>query len=265
MSVANPSLQFRSNDVYGYISGGGTHGVHLVPERAGQPASRRMCMNLEHYYCADGKDGFFVPRLKAETRTELGENTVTVHISPYGDWQVAATVAFQLDLARGGVSVTYTFEFAAAYRCFCFLISNYFLDPTEPHLRLGGDWVQPQLTDAEHRTWPRTPEDAADYAAILDQLERPAKQVAVPIDDCCYSEPILVTPIRDSSLSVINIFERRTCASVSANRCWSAHDATLTLGDVAAGERRTAHGWLFWRELANLDGALQIANELGAT
>ena len=42
------------------------------------------------------------------------------------------------------------------------LVSNYFHDPAEQYLHIGGRWVRPQLGEREHRYYVRCKKDADD-------------------------------------------------------------------------------------------------------
>lgn len=259
-----PAWRFNQGNMAGYISGGEEHGVEITWGADKKPVTRRMCMNLEHYF-ASGKLGLFVPRLKANARSELmSENSVRVCIDPYEDWRVRSSITYRL-LPERCIQAEYVFAFEEAYQGFHALISNYFHEPTEPFLRLAGRWIQPSLGEKEHRNWPRDIEARELINATMKMLkehpEVPADQ-ARPVDDLCYEHPIMVSPIRDTGWSVAHIVERNACMSLSANRRWNAHDFSLVGRDVAAGDSIVCRAWMIYARLESLDAALELADRL---
>lgn len=263
-STLAAAWRFNQGSMAGYISGGQEHGVEITWGADKQPVTRRMCLNLEHYY-ASGKLGLFVPRLKAEMRSELiSKDSVRVSIEPYEDWRVRTSITFSL-LPEGCIQAEYIFSFEQAYAGFHALISNYFHEPTEPFLRLDGRWTQPALGEKEHRNWPRDREARQLIEATMKLLsqhpELPSDQ-ARPVDELCYEQPIMVTPIRDTGWSVVHIVERNVCPSISANRRWNAHDFSLVGRDVAVGESVVCRAWMIYTKLESLDAVLGLAERL---
>lgn len=251
------SWKFRMEDVTGYLAGGGEHGVQIVLTADSKPATRPMCLNLEHYASRSCRNGRFVPRKLALVCTEkLNDASIRVQIAPYGDWRVRATIDFTV---RPGVLIEarYKFHFEAAYQGFEAFISNYFNEPTEPYLHLNGVWDQPRLTDNEHRTWVRDAAAAENYRAAWLPDVPPNAEVTTPVDPTHYTQPVIVTPIAGSRQSIVNFAERADCPSVSANRRWNAHDLALVGRDVHAGETVVCRAWLWCATLQSLDDALQ--------
>ena len=131
-----PSWQFTSDEVIGYIAGGGEHGVQIATTADGKPGTRSKCMNLEHYYSRSCKDGFFVPRYKAKTHAEnISEDAVRVQVEPYENWRIHATIDFRITPGPI-IEVRYEFLFQAAFGGFEAFISNYFHAPVEPFLHV---------------------------------------------------------------------------------------------------------------------------------
>jgi hypothetical protein len=160
------SWQFKSENVLGYIVGGGEHGVHIATTADGKPGTRPMCMNLEHYYSRSCRGGRFVPRNKAKVHSEqITEDTVRIRIEPYENWRIQTTIDFQL-LPGAIVEARYEFLFQMPFRGFEAFISNYFHSPEEPFLRLNGTWQHPKLTDREHRFWARGVKEAENIKAV---------------------------------------------------------------------------------------------------
>lgn len=259
-----PAWRFSQPKMAGYIAGGHQHGIEITWGADTKPVTRRMCMNLEHYFARSGH-GLFVPRLEAEVHSELiSPDTVRVVIEPYESWRVRSTITYRL-LPDCCIHAEYAFAFDQAYLDFRTLISNYFHEPTEPFLRVDGEWAQPSLGEKEHRTWPRDAESrqqlTASMATLDDAVGMPADQ-ARPIDERCYEHPIMVTPIRDTGWSIVNVVQRDVCPSISANRRWNAHDFSLVGRDVAAGETVVCNAWMVYAKLESLDAALGLADRL---
>ena len=252
------SWLFRQEHMAGYISGGHYHGVEITSGADGRPVTRPMCLNLEHYY-AKARSGELVPRLQGEARAEAaGPAVVRLAIDPVGEWRVHSTITYAL-LPTGVFEVTYEFAFDEEYPAFEALISNYFHEPTEPIIRVGGDWVQPQLGEREHRTWTRDEQAAVDRAdGRLDPFLARYPDYALPTDEQRYDEPVIISPIRDSDWSVVHVIEREHCPSVSANRTWNAHDFSLVGRDVARGEKVVCRAWMAYAQLESLDDALTL-------
>ncbi|MCG3148139.1 MAG: hypothetical protein PCFJNLEI_01581 [Verrucomicrobiae bacterium] len=252
------SWKFQADEVTGYIAGGGEHGIQIVATADGKPGTRGMGMNLEHYYSRSCEQGRFVPRYQAKVHSEqTGEQVVRVRIEPHKDWQIEATVDFAV-LPGALIEVRYGFHFLAAYRGFEAFVSNYFHDPTEPHLHLNGQWVRPTVADNEHRFWLRSPADAENTLAVRHAELTPSAEIIQPIDPVCFDHPVMVTPIAGSTQSIVNIVEAEHCPSLSVNRRWNAHDFSLLGRDVAAGERVTCRAWFACTTLASLDDALRL-------
>jgi len=256
-----PSWSFEREGVRGYIGGGGEHGVEISQTPDGRPATRRMCLNVEHYYARSCRDGRFVPRYRAETHSELlDESTVRIVIEPFEAWQVRTTVTYTV-LDDGAVEARFHFAFLSDFEGFSGFISNYFHDPTEPHLHLGGEWVQPALTDREHRFWPRGPKEADNIAATHLREARREDDVDLPIDPLLYDYPLMVTPVAGSEWSIVNIVERERCSSLSANRKWNAHDFSLLGANVSEGQEVECRAWIECARLTSLDDALILYEE----
>ena len=260
-----PSWQFMSEDVRGYIAGGGEHGVQIGVTADGKPGTRDRCLNLEHYYSRSGEDGRFVPRYKAPVHSEkIAEDTVRVQIQPYENWRLQATIDFQL-LPGPVIAARYAFQFQASFRGFEAFISNYFHTGDEPFLHLNGQWQQPKLTDREHRFWARDAAAVGNIQALYLPVVTPGVEIEMPIDPAYYDSPVMVSPIAGSAQSIVNIVEREHCPSFSANRRWNAHDFSLIARDVAADETIVCRAWLCCTKLAALDDALRLAEKLTAT
>ena len=106
-----PSWRFKREGLAGYISGGPEHGVELTHGADGRPVTRCMCLNLEHYYAKSCRGGRFVPRGKADVRTEQAdEGGVRVEISAWGDWNVTSTITYRL-LPERIIEATFDFAF----------------------------------------------------------------------------------------------------------------------------------------------------------
>lgn len=255
------SLQFDANGVRGYVTGGGQHGVEIVSMRDRHPGTRPMCMNLEHYYSRSCREGLFVPRAKARVHTELLEDGVRIHIDPFDRWLVETEVVLRV-LDGPMIEACYTFSFLSRFEGFEALVSNYFLDPTEPFLHLGGEWRRPEVSEREHRFWPRGRREADNIAAIYPGELTPSDDIELTVDEEAYDHPIMVTPVRDTPTSIVNIVEPRYCSSLSANRRWNAHDFSLVAMDVDRGETVSCRAWLVCCELGSLDDAIGLQDQL---
>jgi len=259
------SWRFKYKDLSGYISGGHEHGVELTAGVDGVPVTRAMCLNLEHYYAMSRSVGFFVPRYKAAVKSQcLGSRAVRIVIEPFEEWQIRSALTFIL-LPDRIIEVCYEFSFDADYNGFQALISNYFHRSTEPYLHLSGQWVQPKLSDREHRFWVSGAVEAANIARLYDISgfsSKEAREIEHYIDSQYYDYPVMVTPIAGSSWAVVNIVQPTMCASLSANRRWKAHDFSLVGRDVARGETVECRAWLAYVRLESLDEALSLYDRL---
>jgi len=259
------SAYFACDGLRGYICGGHEHGVELTAGRGGRPVTRRMCLNLEHYYARE-RAGLFVPRLKAEVTSELlGRDAFRVAIAPFGDWLVRSTITYRLPRERV-IEAQFEFAFQIAYEAFEAFISNYFYEPTEPTIHAGGRWFRPQIGDYEHRYWARSDRDARDIedgrlAALFEELEY---DYEAPVDPQRYDYPVMITPVGDSGWSVVHLVEKAACPSISINRTWSAHDFSLVGRDVAKGETVTCRAWMAYAKLDSPDQALSLYEDLCA-
>lgn len=256
--------RFKYDKLAGHIIGGHEHGFELTAGASMEPVSRRMCMNLEHYYARGRTGGRFVPRYKAEvTAIRAGDDAIQISIEPYEDWRITSVIAYRL-LPECTLEATYEFTFHEDYGGFEALISNYFHEPTEPYLHAGGKWFRPQLGDREHRFWVRTDEDTQVlkdgrwddfYAEMKDDY-------TLSFGDAPYDYPLMVTEIGDAGWSIVHVIEKGACPSVSANRTWNAHDFSLVGRDVAEGETVTCRAWMAYRKLESLDDALTLCKDL---
>jgi hypothetical protein len=221
-----------------------------------------MCLNLEHYSAASHGIGWFVPREEAIARTEqIGKSEIRVSIEPFENWKLESRISLRLR-PHWVVEAEYEFIFHDDYKCFLPLFSNYFVEPTEPFLRLGGKWVQPGLNDKEHRFWPKSADDAeAIKRAYLEGMDA-ARRKTRPIDPQVFDLPIMVTPVGNASYYVINIIEPRFCSNLSANRKYNAHDFSPIGKDCANGSSVSFKAWLVVREMQELDEALKVYSEL---
>ena len=264
MNEVPPAWRFKYDTLAGYVVGGHEHGLHLTDGADGAPVTRSMSMNLEHYYSKSARGGRFVPRFKAEVQTErTADGTVIVRIAPYGNWSVSATVSYRF-LPDRVIETRFEFDFGASYRDFEAFISNYFHSPMEPHVHTGGRWARPQLGGREHRYWTRDERDAQVVAdGRLDEFLAEMKEpYEVPVDPVRYDLPVLITPIGDSGWSVINVAERKTCPSLSANRTWNAHDFSLIGHDVEKGQRIVCRAWTIYSKLESLDDVIPLYERL---
>lgn len=260
------SWRFNAEGLAGYLSGGHEHGVELTAGQNLQPLTRRMCMNVEHYYARDRHGGRFVPRYKAEVTAErMEENAVRITIAPFEDWLVTTNVVYRV-LPERTIEATYEFTFGDDYGGFESLISNYFHEPTEPYVHSGGEWLKPELGDREHRTWMRGEQDLANFrdGRHEDFREESHDDYLLSVGDDFYDHPVMVSEIGDSGWSVVHVIEREVCASVSANRTWNAHDFSLVGRDVTKGQTVVCRAWMVYIELKSLDEALELAERLGA-
>jgi len=259
-----PAWRFHQGNIAGYIAGGHEHGIEITWGTDSKPVTRRMCMNLEHYF-ARGQLGIFVPRFKADVHSKLiSQDSVRVSIEPHESWHVRSKITYRL-LPECCFQAEYSFAFEQAYPDFHVLISNYFHEPTEPFLRIDGEWTQPSLGEKEHRTWPRDSQShrlMGATRAMLDTVPEVPSDQAHPIDDRYYEHPIMISPIRDTDWSVVHIVERDACPSISANRRWNAHDFSLVGRDVADGETVLCRAWMVYAKLDSLDAALGLAHRL---
>lgn len=253
----NAAWAFGNATFAGYVSGGGEHGIEITRGAHGEGAvTRPMCLNVEHYHAQADGSGTMVPRKKADTVSTLDDGRVTVSIAPYEGWPVHTNVTFRV-VEPATVDAEYSFRFEEDITGFEAFISNYFHDPDPPYLRVGGQWVQGQLADGEHRYWAR---DAV-AAALADDgrmdvfLEASQHRYTTPISEAFYDDPIMVTPIRDTGWSVVHLIERAHCMSLSANRMWHAHDFSLVGRDVTAGETVRCRARMVYTKLALLDEA----------
>ena len=263
-TALEPAWRFRYEGLSGYVYGGHEHGLYLTAGIDGSGVTRTMCLNVEHYYARTHRGGRFVPRNKAEIRAEqTAEDTVTVRIAPYGTWKVETRVSYTL-LSDRVIEARYDFSFGAAYKDFEVFISNYFLADTEPHVHIGGRWVQPRLGGREHRYWARSRRDAEVIAdgRLAEFLSEEKEPYIVPVDPLLYDYPIMITPVGEMGWSVVNMVEKAICPSISANRTWQAHDFSLIGHDVNEGQQIAGRAWLVYTKLESLDEAILLYNRL---
>lgn len=257
------SWGFDYENLSGYISTGHQHGIELTKGADGNPVTRQMCLNMEHYY-AKARSGRFVPRNKADVSFErMRDDAICIVISPYGEWDLTSVITYRL-LPERIIEATFEFSSEADFPAFEAFISNYFHEPTEPHIHIGGKWVQPSLGDREHRYWARDEQAVQDIrdSRLDDFLAEGKGKYEAPIDPLYYDYPVMVTPIGDSGWSVVHAIEREWCPSISANRIWRAHDFSLVGQDVSAGQVITCKAWMAYRELSSLDDALKLHESL---
>ncbi len=256
-----PSWRFKRARIQGYIAGGGEHGVEITDAGDGLPGTRPMCLNLEHYYSRSCHNGRFVPRSRAKVTSTCVGDAVVVTIDPHDAWEVRTEITFMV-LDMPAVEAHYRFRFLAPFAGFEALVSNYFLDPTEPYIHLGGAWKRPRLGDGEHRFWAKGPDQADNIRAVYPKELTPADSIELAIDPDYYDYPIMITPVRNTRSSIVTVVEPQHCSSLSANRRWNAHDFSLIAQDVKQGQEVSCRAWLACCELASLDDAIQLYDEL---
>ncbi len=253
-----PGWQFEDGGIRGYVAGGGQHGVEITDAGDGLPGTRPMCLNLEHYYSRSCRSGRFVPRQKAHVISGLlSEDAVLTTIDAFQAWQVRTDITFRV-LPGPLIEACYHFRFMSHFDGFEALVSNYFLDPTPPYIHLGGVWVQPSIGDREHRFWAKGREQAENIKAVYVPELAPGERIDLHVDDDYYDHPIMVTPVRQTRKSVVNMVESRFCSSLSANRLWHAHDFSLLAEDVEPGDEILCRAWLTICELESLDEAVDV-------
>lgn len=262
-ATLTPTWRFQYDGLAGYISGGRCHGVELTAGAGIKPVTRNMCMNLEHYYTKACSTGFFVPRKKAHADCErLDDRTVRVKISPFEDWQLEATITYTL-MPERIIEACFEFSFDADYSDFEAFISNYFHDPGEPYVHVGGEWIRPQLGDREHRYWARSDRDAEVIQdGRHDAFAASMKDYAMVVAPTRYDYPVMITPIEDSGWSVVHVAAPEMCPSISANRTWNAHDFSLIGHDVSKGQQVSCRAWMAYAELESTDDALKLYERL---
>lgn len=253
--------RFESDGVVGYVTGGGEHGVEITEAPDRTPATRRLCLNLEHYLAADRGLGEFVPRAKATVEADrTAPETVEIAVEPHGEWPVRTT----LELTPRGertIEARYEFSFDEAVSGFEAFVSNYFHEPTPPLVHLDGGWVGPDLDDDEHRFWAS---DGAAGRRIRSLYPEPYMGLEPTVADAELTRPVMVTPVPDSEWSVVLAADPDGCASLSANRRFNAHDVSLVGRDVEAGETVSARVWLWLTDADDPDATLRRFEELVA-
>jgi|ETNmetMinimDraft_20_1059909.scaffolds.fasta_scaffold85248_1 hypothetical protein len=257
----SPAWRFNQKHWAGYISGGDEHGIEVTSGADTAPVTRRMCMNVEHYFVAD-RTGLFVPRRHAPLHAASSDGNVRLRIEPHEDWRVETSVTYTL--LDHVIEAEFSFSFEADYRDFHALVSNYFHQPTEPWLPLGGEWVQPKLNDLEHRTWARDSQSAQMEAAKMElthQSGEVPQDMERPIDEQLYDHPVMVTPIGESGWSIVHAVEKEFCPSLSANRRWRAHDFSIIGKDVNAGDTVSCRAWMAYARLDHPQEALTLTRK----
>ena len=237
--------------------------MELTAGADGQPVTRPMCLNLEHYF-ARSHAGPLVPRYQAPVRTEWVADgmrgAVRIMVGPIEAWQVRATITYRLRPERV-IEARYDFAFDADYAGFEAFVSNYFRAPAAPYVHLGEGWVQPAIGADEHRFWVRGPREAENARVVYPDAFRRV-QLTAAIDPAPYRHPIMVTPVARSRWSVVTIADPEGCASLSANRRWNAHDFSLVGRDVARGQTVTCRAWMAYVRLEVLDEAVMLYRRL---
>ncbi|MBI2192370.1 MAG: hypothetical protein HYU36_10330 [Planctomycetes bacterium] len=254
------SWKFKYDGLAGYFCGGHEHGIELTAGADGRPVTRPMGLNLEHYYARSARGGRFVPRYKAEVKTEkLGDNGMRLRIAPCGSWQVGVQIDYRL-LPNRVIEARFELTFHEAFQAFEAFVSNYFHEPVEPFVHVGGVWMRPQLGDREHRYWARSNAEANDIRdGRLDEFLAEVKNdYRISVDPQPYDCPILISPIRDTGWSLVHVVEPGLCPSLSANRTWHAHDFSLVGRDVSKDETVSARAWMAYQKLESLDDALRL-------
>lgn len=229
--------KFAWPQLEGVISGGHEHGITLTKGSDGQPVTRSMCLNLEHYL-TKGRFAHLVPRNQAPVKCQqLDAHSVLIEIEQIPDWPVAASITYRLR-AEMTIEAEYELTFHGDLVGFEALVSNYFHEPTEPYVSLGNDWVQPRVTEREHRFIARS---TADIVNLIDG--RYTSRGDIFDKDFCwtvelrnFSQPVMISPIRDTGWSVVHLFCREDCTSLSLNRAFHAHDLSFVGRDVAKGD-----------------------------
>jgi hypothetical protein len=253
-----PSWQFQNEGVRGYITGGGQHGVEIADVGDGLPGTRSMCLNLEHYYSRSCREGRFVPRLKARTSSSLlGKDVVSIRIDPFQEWRVRTEITYTV-LPGSLIEARYHFSFLSDFDGFEALVSNYFVVQTEPYIHIGGAWVRPSIAGREHRFWARGPDQADNIRAVYPTEVAPVENVDLKVDPSYYNYPIMVTEVRETGKSAVNMVEPGYCSSLSANRLWNAHDFSILAADVKEGEEISCRAWLAICNLKCLDEAIEL-------
>lgn len=253
------SWKFISDGVRGYLTGGDEHGVELTAGPEEEPVTRRMCFNLEHYL-ADGEAfGEFVPRHEAAITAErVGSRSVRILIAPTDHWAVHTELTFSVHPDRT-IEAEYEFTFDRDYDGFEAFVSNYFHSPEPPFIPLNGEWVQPDVGNSEHRFW--TP-DAGECYQIRNRYPENPMGLEASFSEASLDHSLMVTPIPESSASVVHAIEQSECATLSANRQYNAHDFSLVGRDVSEGESVTCRAWMSYAELDELHEAFDFYDRL---
>jgi len=259
-----PSLRFVEKGFKGYLAGGGEHGIEITMGMDNAPVTRPMCMNVEHYFSLSCGEGLFVPRYRAETKTEiLSDRSLEVSILPYEEWRLQTVVRFTL-LQERLIEARYTFSFETSHTFFEAFISNYFHEPTPPYIHVGGRWVQADIKDNEHRWWPKGDKQAAALPEIFERNPMPPAggDAERNVDAARYDHAIMISPIRDTGWAVLNMVDPGSCAGISANTIWQAHDFSLVGRAVVSGETVQCRAWLAYEKVESPEAALSIYEKL---
>jgi len=266
MPILNDDGTFNyGNVLIGKISGPPTHGVEFskgAVEDQGLPVTKPMSLNVENYHVAGTLNGLYVPRKMAEQKiNRLNENTMRLQIEPYENWKVHTEVLYTL-LPDCVVQAKYTFTCEQDYPQFEVFISSYFHGCYPPYMRLNGKWQRAEIVRAnnpcEHRYWCRDEKTREQLKAKMPQRLKQYDEVfggrdksifVEAVDERCYTEPLIVTPIHGTGYAVVHWIERESCMSLSANNRNGAHDFCLVGRDVKKGQTVTCYAWMAYRKL----------------
>lgn len=233
----NPNaLQLTSSSVTARLRPlGGMHGVIIEKMgEAGSPVSpERAFLNLEHYL-EKGRCGEYFPR-KLDHRAILTADALTVEFPETRPWPVKSKLTYTFPRTNV-IDAKLQFTFSQELSQFEVYFTSYINRPYERAMRIGNEWIRPEISDSEQLLIARDDKIAARYDdgrwSFLGDRTR--------LDKRRFDLPVMVSTDDATGWTIIQMIEPGLCTHIAPNRFAVGHNFIIGGWDVKKGDTRSA-------------------------
>lgn len=230
------TLRLTGPDLIGVLRPvGDMHGV--IIEKMGDVespvAGGRAFLNLEHYL-EKGRWAEYLPRRLDHTVT-MSRRHLTIHFPEPPEWPVVSELTYTFD-TPGAIDARLDFQFTGEMEQFEVYFTSYFAPQYERSIRVGGEWVRPEISPHEQLLIPRDDRIAARYEDGRWNFLQGRTRLA----DERFEIPVMVSTDDETGWMVVQMIEPGACTHIAPNRFAVGHNFIIGGWDVKKGDRRSA-------------------------
>ncbi len=214
---------------------GDMHGLIIDGlDDAGPPTAKgRAFLNLEHYI-EKGRCGEYLPR-RLEQTAMLRHDAITIQFPLAKDWPVVARLTYTSPAPRV-VDAQFDFAFSGELTQFEVYFTSYFDPQYERMVKIGGNWVRPEIDGREQLLIPRDEKVAARYGdGRWDFLKGRTRLMKESFD-----LPVMISRNDKTGATVVQMIEPGLCTHIAPNRFAVGHNFIIGGWNVKAGDERSA-------------------------